>query len=514
MVNPEAPGEETIFINEYRIEGARKLPRRAVEEAVYPFLGPGRTKEDVELARAALEQAYSTQGFQTVAVQIPAQLPQQVKRGIIHLQVVERTVGRLRVKGARYSSPKQIKAMAPTLAEGGVIDFKQVPADMIALNQLPDRQVTPSLHAGVEPDTVDVDLDVKETAPVHASVDLTNRRGTADSVALKVNASVSANNLWQAGHGAGFSFQVAPEKTSELKVFSGYYLARFRSADWLTMKLSATKQYSDVSTLANAAVVGRGNTVGMQANFALPAGREFSHSASFGLSYTKKDDRIKVAASGNDPATEIVTPITYFPLEAKYAAMWPGKTATTEFNAGVTFHLRGLGSDTAGFNNSRYKADASFLYFKAGLAQTRELPAGFQVFGKLQGQLADQPLISAEQAVGGGSGTVRGYFEGEVLGDSGLFGTLELRSPSLASWVGNKKGDWRLYVFADAGWLKVYESLPNEKNHYDLFSYGIGSQWQLWNHFNGSIDASMPLNKVGPTKAQDLRITFKAGLDY
>ena len=83
----------TIFINEYRVDGARKLPQRAIEEAVYPFLGPGRTKEDVEQARAALEQAYHDRGFQTVAVQVPEQ---QVKRGIIHLQVVERMVGRLR----------------------------------------------------------------------------------------------------------------------------------------------------------------------------------------------------------------------------------------------------------------------------------------------------------------------------------------------------------------------------------------------------------------------------------
>ena len=509
----ETQSNDTIFINEYRVEGARKLPRRAIEEAVYPYLGPGRTKEDVELARAALEQAYSARGFQTVAVQIPDQLPQQIKRGIVHLQVVERTVGRLRVKGAKYSSPNQIKAMTPSLAEGAVIDFNQVPADIMAVNQLPDRQVTPSLRAGVAPDTVDVDLEVKEKAPVHASIDVNNRHGP-DTTSLRVNGSVSANNLWQMGHGAGFSFQTSPQKTSEVKVFSGYYLARFVGTEWLTLVASATKQDSNVSTLGNTAVAGRGTIAGLRANFSLPASQEFTHSASVGLSYKHFDQNIHIAAAGSSPASDIVTPITYYPLDATYTGTWQNKRVTTEFNAGVTFHLRGVGDNSAQFNNSRFNADSSFLYFKADLAQTRELPAGFQLYGKVQGQIADQPLLSGEQASGGGQGTARGYLESEAVGDNALFATLELRSPQLLGWLKDNKNDWRIYLFSDAGWLKVNDALSGQKNHFDFLSYGVGSRWRMWDHFSGSIDASFPLLQVGKTKAHDSRITFKAGLDY
>ena len=513
---PEAPVEETIFINEYRVDGARTLPRRAVEEAVYSYLGPGRTQEDVELARAALEQAYAAQGFQTVAVQIPPQQPAQVKRGIIHLQVVERTVGRLRVKGARYSSPKQIKAMTPSLAEGEVIDFKRVPGDLVVLNQLPDRQVTPSLRAGVEPDTVDVDLDVKEKAPVHAGLQVDNRHGP-NTTPLRLTGSVSANNLFQSGQGAGLTYQTSPQKTSEVKVFSGYYLARFRSVDWLTLMLNGTKQDSDVSTLGSAAVAGRGTTVGFRAMFALPGEKEFSQSASAGLDYKHFDQSINLAPTSTSPASTIVTPITYFPVSANYGATWQGKRATTEFTGSVTFHLRGVGSNTAQFNNSRYNADGSFLYFHGDLAHTRELPAGMQLYGKIQGQLADQPLLSGEQFAGGGLGTARGYLEGEQVGDSGVFGTVELRSPPLAWLLDHRKdnkSDWRIYAFYDAGWLKAIDALAGQKNHFDFFSYGAGSRWMLWEHCSGSIDASVPLNKVGPTKAKDTRVTFKAAFDY
>src|SRR5579862_10017784 len=42
------PGAGSLYIREYRVEGARQLTRIEIEEAVYPFLGPGRGKEDVE----------------------------------------------------------------------------------------------------------------------------------------------------------------------------------------------------------------------------------------------------------------------------------------------------------------------------------------------------------------------------------------------------------------------------------------------------------------------------------
>ena len=508
--NPGAANQDTLFIQEYRVDGAHKLPRRKIEEAVYPFLGPGRTKEDVELARAALEQAYASSGFQTVAVLIP---PQQVTRGVVHLQVVERPVGRLRVRGAVYSSPNKIKSMAPSLAEGRVIDFSEVPKDIIALNQLPDRQVTPSLRAGAEPDTVDVDLDVKEKPPVHASVELNNRYGP-NTKPLRLNASVSDNNLGQSGNALGFSFQTSPQDTSEVKVFSGYYLQRFARPEWLNLMLQATKQDSNVSTLGTTAVAGRGETVGVRAMFTLPAEKEFTQSASVGVDYKHFDQKVALAATSTSAAAEITTPVTYYPLSASYAATWQSPHATTEFNVGLTFHVRGLGTNTAGFGDNRYNADGNFLYFRGDLSHTRELGHGLQLYGKVQGQIADQPLLSGEQASGGGVGTVRGYLEAEQVGDNALFGTVELRSPPLPLPLVTKHGEWRVYIFSDGGWLKVIDALPGQKNHFDFLSYGVGTRLQLADHFDGSIVVAFPQLTEGQTQAHSSRLLFRAGLDY
>jgi hemolysin activation/secretion protein len=493
-----------MFIQEYRVKGAHHLTHEEIEDAVYPFLGPGRTAEDVEQARSALEKAYHDKGYQTVAVQIPQQ---QAIGGIVYLQVIEAAVGRLRVRGAHYFSPARIKAKAPSLAEGKVINFNEVPHDIVALNQSSDLRVTPTLSQGVQPGTVDVDLTVKDTLPVHGSLELNNRY-SANTTPLRLNGSVSDDNLWQLGHTAGLSAQIAPQRLKDAEVFSAYYLAPVPTVEGLSLMVQGTKQDSNVSTLGGAAVAGRGQTLGLQANYNLPAGTDFYHSVNLGINYKHYDQDIIVAG------VDIASPITYYPLSANYSATYAPTGSVTQLDAGVTLHLRGLGSTSTEFDDSRFGSGGSFIYFRGDLSHTHELPAGLQIFGKIQGQIADQPLLSAEQFSAGGLDTVRGYLEGEVPGDNAFATSLEFRSPSVISWLGQKSGEWRFYIFGDAAWLTINSPLPQQASRFSLESLGAGSRLQVLDHLSGSIDAAEPLTSQSTTKAHDIRVTFRAGVDY
>ena len=147
-----------MYITEYRVIGATKLDVRSVEKAVYPFLGPERTPEDVDAARAALEKAYRDAGYSTVSVLIPQQ---KVKKGVVFLQITEAPVGRLRVHGSRYYDLERLKRRAPSLAEGTVPNYNDVNRDIVALNKSAGLRVSPVLRAGVIPGTVDIDLNVE-----------------------------------------------------------------------------------------------------------------------------------------------------------------------------------------------------------------------------------------------------------------------------------------------------------------------------------------------------------------
>jgi hemolysin activation/secretion protein len=86
-----------------------------LEQAIYPFLGPDKTEDDVEKARAALEKAYHDKGYQTVSVAVP---PQNVKNKVVTLKVSELKVGRLQVKNSHFFDVNKIKESAPSLEEG------------------------------------------------------------------------------------------------------------------------------------------------------------------------------------------------------------------------------------------------------------------------------------------------------------------------------------------------------------------------------------------------------------
>ena len=502
------PTQRQFFIQEYRVTGSKILTAAEIGDTVYPFLGPGRTLDDVEHARKALENFYHEKGYQTVTVQIPEQ---QGRGGVVFLQVVENKVGRLRVRGSRYFSLDAIKKGAPSIAEGQVPNFNQLTQEIIGLNQWPDRRITPTLKEGEEPGTVDVDLNVKDTSPLHANLELNNRYSPNTSE-LRLNGGASYSNLWQLGHGAGVSFQISPENRNDVKVISGYYLARLPNVDWLTLTLQATKQDSDVSTLTGSDTAGKGTTVGLRAAVTLPpvngTNVSFVHSVNFGIDYKVFDQDVTLAGVATD------TPIYYYPLSIAYNGTWLGKGYTTILDAGVYFHLRGLGSSETSFDNSRYLAEGNYIYFRGDLSHERDLPGGFQFFAKVQGQIANEPLIVTEQFIVGGLSTVRGYLEAEVPGDNGIVGSVELRSPSLIGWLGKGTGDWRVYGFFDAGYVTINDPLPAQDSHWELASIGAGSRLHLFDHFNGSVDAALPLISQANTNAHDWLLTFRVWADF
>jgi hemolysin activation/secretion protein len=510
---PGPPPDKTprFFIREFRVDGAGKmLSEDDIESAVYPFLGPYRTAADVESARAALENAYHAKGYQTVQVTIPAQ---HASTGIIHLQVMPGEIGRLTVSGSRFFSIDEIKREAPSLEEGNSPNFTQVTHDLVALNQIPDRRITPTVKPGAIPGTVDVDLAVKDTFPLHGSLELNNRY-SANTDPLRLNGTVSYDNLWQMGHSASFSFQLAPQDTNQVAVFSGYYLARVPDLDWITFMLQGTEQDSNVNTLGGIGVAGKGKIIGGRAVITLPQLTNYYHSLSLGVDYKHFDQDIMIAGV---PST---SPVTYFPFSAAYSGSWINRdkdghvTSETDLNASVNLSIRQWDSGESEFEQDRFGADGSFIYFRGDISHTHDLPLGFQAFAKVQGQAADKPLVNSEQFSAGGLGTVRGYLESEALGDNGIAETLELRTPSLGDFLGKAVDDWRFYVFGDAALLTIDDALPAQQEQYRLASVGAGTRVKLDDHYNGSFDLGIPLDNGVNTQAYSPLVTFRVWADF
>lgn len=531
---PAKPAEVQKFdIDEFEVQGADALPQIELEAAIYPFMGPNRTPDDVEKARAALEKAYQAKGLQTVSVSVP---PQNVERRIVVLKVAEAKVGRLRIKGSRYFDQEKIKDRAKSLKEGELPDFDDVTKDVVALNQWPNRRVTPALRAGVKPGTVDVDLNVEDTFPFHASVELNNRR-TANTEPLRLQGTARYENLWQLGHSLTLNASVAPQKPEQSNSFSASYLARLPDNEQLSFLFSAMKsngklQIGDVD-LATAATSSSPSTqVGARAVFTLPPRGNFFHTFNVGFDYKESGQSLKFLQDG----FEVLSPSKYIVGAGTYSATYQGETSLTQFNTDLTLGVRGVGSDALEFDRKRFNAKQDFVSLKSDLSHTQELPKGFQLFGKTQGQISSQPLVSSEQFGLGGLDSVRGYLESENVGDNGLIGTLELRTPNLATlWgaVPDKEptppadgaadtaketpktviDELRFFGFVDAGFATLNEPLPEEQRRFEAWSVGAGVNVKALTYLNGSVLVALPMTTSAIsqdyTQSRDPRVLFR-----
>ncbi len=489
-----------INIMEYRVEGNTLLSVIEVEEAVYPFLGPDRSPDDIEAARAALEAAYGAKGYATVTASIPQQ---DLNSEVITLQVAERPVGRLRVRGARYFTPSKVKEQAPSVAEGTVPNFKALSKEVVDLNLLPDRRVTPELRAGVAPGTVDVDLKVEDEFPLHGSVELNNRK-SQDTEPLRLVASLRYDNLWQRGDSISFSYQTAPQRTSDSEVYSGSYLARIPDSR-ASLLFFGLRSKSDVASVGGTNVIGDGEIIGGRAVWPFTIESGFVQSLSAGMDY-KHFGEDTVFGEGI-----IQAPITYYPFTIGYAATWnEDDAAKNEVGANVVFTTGTMGSSSAQFRNKRSGADPAFIYLTADGSRTQELPDGFQLYGRATGQASAQELINNEQFSIGGLDTVRGYLESEALGDYGIALQTELRTPRLATELEPNLNELRLVGFFDFGAAGIHHPLPEQDGSFTLSSAGIGARVQVFEHLNGTIDVAYPLMSGPDTDKGHIRTNFRA----
>jgi hemolysin activation/secretion protein len=478
-------------IDEYRVVGNTVLPPRDIEAAVYDFLGPDRAAEDVEKARAALEDLYQKRGYPTVTVEVPRQ---PAGSGIIRLNVVERRIGRLRVTNARYYEPDVIRAGAPSLAPGMVPYINDVKRDMIALNRWPGRAVAPELRAGRDPDTMDVDLHVTDQLPLRGSLELNNRQ-SSDTKPLRLLGSLGYDNLWQRGDSVGVFFQLAPQDTSNALVYAVSYTARIPGSD-LSLVVSYLRSDSNVISLGGTDVVGKGHILGLRlvVPLAVPQTDTFSHSLTAGIDYKDFQQQLSLSGQGN------TVPLTYYPVTIAYDANWTGKTSNTGLSIMTVFGTPELGDSFLILQKNRANATARFFYTRMSLNHLQELPPGMQLWVRFQGQASQDSLLPQEQFTAGGVDSVRGYLEAEALGDTGVGLQTELRSPSFAGAISSQVNELRVHLFADAARTLLNQPAPGQARAYSLASVGIGARARIADHASASVENAFVMSDALTTK--------------
>jgi hemolysin activation/secretion protein len=493
---PQAP-DRKVDINEYVVRGNTVLKEEEIEKAVYDFLGPQRSMKDIESARDALLAAYHSKGYQSVYVDLPQQ---QVKDGVVYLQVTETTVGRVRVVGAKHYSPLEVRNNVPALTEGSVPDFNAAQTQLAQLNKSPDRQVTPVVREGTMPGTMDVDLKVEDKNPWNFSQAINNDR-SPDTTQLRTSTTIGYDNLWQMGHAFSITYYTAPEEPSDAKVWSGSYTMPLDN-QW-SLQFSGYQSDSNVATVGGTNVLGKGHSFGVASTYTMQPLGNWTNAFSFGIDLKDFNEAVTLSGSGDN------VPIKYAPITLSYNGYRYTEKSQFALNTSLLAGTRlGFGSNSDDFDNKRFDASPSFTLIKADGSYTQTLDSDWQAYVRGAFQLASGPLISNEQFSAGGMTSVRGYMAAEATGDDGYLLSFEWRTPSYARYLGSNVNELRLYTFVDYAHLNLQEPLPEQQASFNLASIGFGTRMQLLDWLSGNFDFGYPLVNGPNTPRHNPHLNF------
>lgn len=493
-----APAPATRFdVRAIQVKGNAILPPGEVEDIVYPYMGPGKSPDDIEAARAALQSAFEKRGYATVSVFIPEQ---SVDSGIILLEVQPQTIGTVTVAGGKRTPNQWVLSRAPSLTPGATPNFTDVQRDVVALNRSADRKVTPEVKAGVAPGTVDVVLNVEDAPPFHGSAEINNFHSAA-TTDLRVSGTLRYDDLWGRGDSISVSAQTAPRRTGDGTVLSGNYLARVGKVQLLAYGVYSD---SDIAVVGGTSVIGKGKIFGARAIIPLSQSEGFYQSLTVGIDWKDFKENVKLGADTDS------APIEYFPITVGWRGDWSEEKIQSHAALTTVFGIRGLGDDWERFDYKRTWSKPNFFTLKGELGQTRTFGNDVQLDLRATGQWSPDPLISNEGFSLGGMESVRGYYESEALGDWGIAYQTELRSADFASMLGGGPlGELRVLGFVDAGVAGIHRPLAGQARRWELMTVGAGARLKLFQYFNGALDVGTPLISGPDSKSGDLFARFR-----
>ena len=463
----EEPDPLRFAISRFDVQGDSALGAAAIADLMTPFTGAQRDFGTVQRALEALQTAYRERGYGSVQVFLPEQ---SLEAGTIVLQVREPKIGQITVSGNNHVSELNVRRALPSLQEGAVVNTRRLADDIRVANESPVRQLRAILRpANDRPDQVDIALEATDEKPwrIFATADNT---GTRQTGRWRTGLGAQHANLFDRDHVATVQYVTAPEKPSDVSIYSvGYRLPLYNLGDTIDVFAGRSEVEAGQTELADAPLEfrGSGTVAGLRYNLLLPRRGETEDRIIFGFDYRKYE-----CALATFGACSAGSNVAVRPLSLGYSTKTTRLASQTE--ASLTF-LRNLPGGSHGRESDfPTNANARYSAIRAAFSHAWTLGADWQAKFAASGQWTDDALIPGEQFGASGFNTVRGFLEREVASDSGYVVNAELYSPNLAALAGWGGAVLRGLLFADLGAVDKRLAQVGDPRHEGISSYGLG----------------------------------------
>ena len=472
------------------------LRKKEFDERMAKFFGKPVTLGGLDNITREVIAYFRDQGFPVVNVIVPQQT---VKDGVIQILAIEARVGRVKVEGARWFRPLNLREEV-RLEEGDKIDANQLQDDIAWLNTNPFRTVDLVFEPGQKEGTTDLVVQTQDRLPIRVyttfddyGIDLTGKN--------RQSLGFNVGNMFSMDQQAGFQYTTSwLDVFNSMNAYSGSYTIPFPWRHTLTIFGSYVTSQGTASD-GITTLQGESWQASGRYNINLPTLGPWSHSLYAGTDFKSSTNGVAIfntilSAPGN-------APFNIFQLTAGYKASVSDDWGVTSGEAGGFYSPGNVSgwNTTKQFNQVVTNSCASYVYGNFNFNRTFLLPYNFTLSGNFNGQLASTVLMPSEQYGIGGYNTVRGYDERSANGDQGYIVNAELRSPpgSIFKVFGNQTVDDSLQFigFFDYGYVEDIKPPPGatEPTIY-LMSCGPGLRYSIDRFVNVRFDWGFQLHEA------------------
>ncbi len=203
--------------------------------------------------------------------------------------------------------------------------------------------------------------------------------------------------------------------------------------------------------------------------------------------------------------------LDYLPLSLRYNASLKDELGVTAFGVGLSYNAwdNGPVSNIRNITGSAHSLENWFI-LNPSLSREFIFHTNWVLSIVSSGQFTGEPVISNEQFGIGGIGSVRGYHEGEVFGNSGWTLTLEQKTPPVV--VGRVYGRNALSVRGSVymGYGQAFAQYGTQ----DLWGVGFGGAASVGPNFDVRLLFSWPLISTAFTRSGQPRFDFGLGMQF
>jgi hemolysin activation/secretion protein len=484
-----------------------------VNDAMYSPM----SEADIESFRQRVLKDLQDDGyvFATVSVYKPS-----LKLGFLKLRVHVGDTGEITITGNKWHTAENILKSAGWVT-GNKFNYKDLYSDLFGLNVRVDLEIDTKLKPKVDAfgrRVVDVEFVVEDSYPLHLALNFSNA-GTEETGDWRTRTTLQHLDVTGRNDTLTVDWLTDPFTFDTVNAINASYYTPWGPDKGLTIHAGwSESDFNDLFPLLD--VFGEGYHIGMQLSKVLKSTKDYNLDITGGWTYRYVENSTDVNGVASDRRDiTISTPSMTLGYSAKNYDQYGGRNFASVTLKG-NFAGKFGSSNTEAFFDQNPDASGDYWIYGMHLARFQKFFEGEQAPGKwsmymeLDVQAADDALVSAVQYRLGGADSVRGYEEGEIAGDTGFRGQVELRTPLIDNFIpGLKKSEdylkqhpdhWSMHRlqfigFTDFGRVETATHQPGDFASQNMLSVGLGLRMGLTKYSQIRFDYGYPIEETDET---------------